>query len=378
MTDRRGDGDFDWIQPLAVGSTSSSSSSTTDDDQWEGGSSSSSMFQDWRRFEPNNQSLSEGRPSPPEAGGERCASLVPWQEDPLIQEQGSWNDYSCTALKPFICQMFGSTSRHQLQVLQDVYLHGGAMEGGVLQTGAGSTSVLQFTMRRGGKILISSPTISSSTTIIDQLLLIDGSSCIIMESQVQLLSGAFIGEPSHTGPSPSGIMHSSSSSSSSSSLNNNPMESVITMVNASLMVSPYCISSSLRPSSPCSNYNSSVLFNAKLDGSGLISIGTQSSLRLLQVGAINDSLLVLVLVPHCNALQPPTLVEYDVCLISSHLIWSHLIWSHMVSSDPFSSQGGTLSGMQLDVRTASSHLDLDGHSSRLATYDAFEVQLSNR
>ena len=78
---------------------------------------------------------------------------------------------------------------------------------------------------------------------------------------------------------------------------------------------------------------------------------------------MNDSLLVLVLVPHCTALHPPTLVEYDVCLISSHLI---------------SSQGGTLSGMQLDVRTASSHLDLDGHSSRLATYDAFEVQLSNR
>lgn len=65
-------------------------------------------------------------------------------------------------------------------------------------------------------------------------------------------------------------------------------------------------------------------------------------------------------------------------LISSGLIWSHLIWSHLIWSHHASSQGGTLSGMQLDVRTTSSHLDLDGHSSRLATYDAFEVQLSHR
>lgn len=235
------------------------------------------MFQDWRRFEPNNQSLSEGRPSPPEAGGERCASLVPWHEDPLIQEQGSWNDDSCTALKPFICQMFRRTSRHQLQVLQDVQLVGGALEGGVLQSGAGSTSVLHFTVRRGGRIVLS-PTASSSPSTIDQLLLIDGASCIL-QSRVQLLSNAFIGEPS--------LIESSSPSSSQGGMY--PMESVITMANASLLVTPYCSirDPSLRSSLSCSNYNSSVLFNAKLDGSGLISIGTQSSLRLLQVRGSN-------------------------------------------------------------------------------------------
>jgi len=258
-----------------VGSTTTDNNDD-DDDQWDRtGPSSYNMFQDWRRFEPNNQSLSEGRPSPPEAGGERCASLVPWHEDPLIQEQGSWNDDSCTALKPFICQMFGRTSRYQLQVLQDVHLVGGALEGGVLQSGAGSTSVLHFTVRRGGRIVLS-PTASSSPSTIDQLLLIDGASCIL-QSRVQLLSRAFIGEPSH-------IM----SSNSSLETHMYSMESVLTMANASLLVTPYCISDpSLQSFLPCSNYNSSVLFNAKLDGSGLISIGTQSSLRLLQVRKSN-------------------------------------------------------------------------------------------
>ena len=135
--------------------------------------------------------------------------------------------------------------------------------------------MLHFTVRRGGRIVLS-PTASSSPSTIDQLLLIDGASCIL-QSRVQLLSRAFIGEPSH-------IM----SSHSSLETHMYSMESVLTMANASLLVTPYCISDpSLRSSLPCSNYNSSVLFNAKLDGSGLISIGTQSSLRLLQVRKSN-------------------------------------------------------------------------------------------
>jgi len=322
LTDRRGDGDFDWIQPLAVGSTLSVG--TTD--------LGPSMFKDWRRYEPNNQSISEGMPSPPDAGGERCASLVPWEEDPLIQEQGSWNDYSCTALKPFICQMFGDTSRYQLQVLQDVHLVGGALEGGILQSGTGSTSVLLFTVSRGGMIVLS-PTTSSPISI-DQLLLLDGANCTL-QAHVQLLSSAFIGEPPLAGSSLSGLYTNGSA--------DNPMESVITMANSSIIVAPYCIKD---PSifSWCSNYNSSVIFNAKLDGSGMISIQADSNLRLLQVIAVATSTLTL---------------------------------RHRITVYAFS-QGGTLSAMKLDVQSTSSHLDLDGYSSRLSTYDAFEVQLRNR
>lgn len=85
-------------------------------------------FRNWRRFEPNNHTVTEGYSTL----GELCAHLVPWQEDPLIVEQGMFEDASCFVKKPFVCQMFGKTKRFTLSVSGESYFDGGVLAGGEL------------------------------------------------------------------------------------------------------------------------------------------------------------------------------------------------------------------------------------------------------
>lgn len=135
LRDLYGTGNFAWISPAGIGDSDADSG----------------MFLDWRRGEPNNHTISEGVESP---GGERCAALVPWQEDPLLLEQGSWNDDSCQVQKPFVCQVFGNTARYTISVSKKTTLSAGSLEGGVIATGTGATAITHFTAFRSARLSV--------------------------------------------------------------------------------------------------------------------------------------------------------------------------------------------------------------------------------
>jgi hypothetical protein len=185
-------GDWRWISPLALGVKP-------------GGRGT---FLDWRRDEPNNHSISEGVPAGvPSAGGERCAVLVPWQEDPLLLEQGSWNDESCEVEKPFLCQVYGDTTRYTLTVTGAATLTGGVLEGGVMAVGttSGVAGLYHITVARSGRLLVSA---KASDCVIGQVFLLDGATLDLQSATVRTQSDAYIGEPvDHslvlTGASPS-------------------------------------------------------------------------------------------------------------------------------------------------------------------------------
>ncbi len=175
LWDQNGSGDFRWISNVAVGTPSDPSEDV-------------GMFLDWRRDEPNNHTISEGRETP---GGERCAALVPWQEDPLLLEQGSWNDDSCSVERPFLCQIFGNTARYTLAVQGHTTLTAGRMEGGVISTGTGVTDIAHFTTFRSGRIHVST---GGASCALGKVILQDGASLEI-HSNAHTVDDAYLGEP---------------------------------------------------------------------------------------------------------------------------------------------------------------------------------------
>lgn len=183
LHDPQGTGDFDWIEPLTSGSAK--------------------LFVDWRRGEANNHTISAGVLAPL---GERCGVLVPWQEDPLIEEQGSWNDISCDLSRAFVCQMYMTTDRFSITVLSHSAFSGGGMEGGILLVGHPSvdsesgeeirstdaSSIFnEFSLTRSATLHLS---VAASNTILGHVALEDGSSLLVDASSVHLVSGSFLGE----------------------------------------------------------------------------------------------------------------------------------------------------------------------------------------
>lgn len=160
-------GVFDWINPSYVGS--------------------STIFLDWRRGEPNNHTYSDGIPT----NGELCGKIIAWQEDPLIEEQGSWNDESCNVPKPFICQIYANTNRFSITSTGAVNLQGGELVGGYLYIEHSGSNITQFTASLSSMIKIDT---HASGTNINQLTLSDGAELVIGAPLVYLLPQAFIGE----------------------------------------------------------------------------------------------------------------------------------------------------------------------------------------
>lgn len=278
LQDMLGTGNYDWIQPYALGQSQYV--------PYGEAVTYKSYFLDWRRYEPNNETLSESDPSV--LGGERCGSLIPWQEDPLIQEQGSWNDVSCDVFKPFVCQIFGSTIRYQIYIVKDLYIDGGILEGGQLVSGEGDTTIINYTIIRGASITITSSSTSSSSNknnVISKLYLVDGAQLFI-DSKVQMFSDAYIGELPFELINNIPLTNTSMNSITSDTTTTSSMQTMITISdNASIIVSPYCtlktISNHLL--SDCSITSSNVIFNSKLFGYGKLMITGETNLNLMQV-----------------------------------------------------------------------------------------------
>lgn len=171
LRDPQGSGDWRWISRLAVGVPSQGT------------------FLDWRRDEPNNHSISEGVPAgTPTAPGERCAALVPWQEDPLLQEQGSWNDVSCDVAKPFLCQVFASTERYTLTVTGGAVFESSAMlEGGIVRVGTQSGVALlrHVAVSRSGRLVVDT---KATDCVLGTVFLDDGATLEVLSATARTLS----------------------------------------------------------------------------------------------------------------------------------------------------------------------------------------------
>jgi hypothetical protein len=149
------------------------------------------VFRDWRWNEPNNHTFSEGQST----SGELCTILVPWQEDPLIKEHGSWNDVACKLLKPAVCQANFPTHRFSLNVSGSAVILNGNFEGGYLNLR--SDSLLgSLSLFRSAFLSLSAPT-TASMVVVGDIHLLDGSH-LIMNASVYVHQGLQIGEPHAT------------------------------------------------------------------------------------------------------------------------------------------------------------------------------------
>ena len=144
-------------------------------------------FRDWRRAEPNNHTYSEGQST----NGELCTIVVPWQNDPLIVEQGSWNDVACKLMKAYVCETTRPTNRFQLVVTGTATLLGGAFEGGILTLQAQSL-LGGYSFFRSAIVKFNMP-LTTTATIVDSLPMHDGSSMLI-NARIIIRRGLYIGE----------------------------------------------------------------------------------------------------------------------------------------------------------------------------------------
>jgi len=255
LKDKQGNGHYDWIEPNGLLRTS---------------------FRNWRRPEWNNKTVSQGVRTP----GELCTHIVGWREDPLIEEQGSWNDIACATKKPFICQTFAKTTRYTITASQ-IDINNGAMEGGILSLSQAS-NINNFNVLKSASLVL-----TGGLSTINNITLTDGSTfSVLTPASVQFNATSKVGEPSY----PMGLQ-------------------------------PQFISTgNIKTAAGSGLYQ--IQINARSVVSSNITIGANSNIILMQ--------------------------------------------------------GGDISTASVNAVATTSSFTLGGYASRLAAYDAFDIQLSHR
>lgn len=166
--DMDGSGNFNWIEPLAIGSLSGQS-----------------LYLDWRRYEPDNMTIINDVASLP---GKRCVYFNHWKNIPLWSEQGNWVNDDCGSNRSFVCQAFGDTIRYTLKVANSSTITGGVIVGGVLETGSMSTNITSFSGLRSASI-----NVKSSTAYLQTIHLLDGA-VLSIQSHINIYGNALIGQ----------------------------------------------------------------------------------------------------------------------------------------------------------------------------------------
>ncbi len=149
LSDPLGFGQFSWQDARAIGRAKQKAT-----------------YYDWAKGEPNNLTVSSGEPN---QGGERCVAVMPWTDNPLLQEEGGWNDVGCQLRKAFVCQMFAQNSRHTLNIAQKAVFYGSAaIYGGILSV-AGTANLTHLFARSTNLTFLnqSSVVITTSFTLQD-------------------------------------------------------------------------------------------------------------------------------------------------------------------------------------------------------------------
>jgi len=153
-------------------------------------------FRDWRRGSDRADRNALDEPGAFIDNGDNCVHIVPWQEDPLILEQGSFEEVSCfEESKAYVCQMLVTPRRYSLRLRNKSYLNGGGLRGGHLVV-KNSFDVSEFFVEETAHI-----TVSGESSTIKHLVLCDGSE-LDLHTNINITEETFIGETSLHGLQP--------------------------------------------------------------------------------------------------------------------------------------------------------------------------------
>lgn len=86
LRDAFGNGYYDWRDPSYMNDKS---------------------YRDFRRGSDMSDRQNLAAPTAFINNGDNCMSVLPWQDDPLIEEQGSWDEISCTSKRSFCVSIVG-------------------------------------------------------------------------------------------------------------------------------------------------------------------------------------------------------------------------------------------------------------------------------
>ena len=284
LQDAFGTGYYNWRDPSAMLDTS---------------------FRNWRRRSDRSDRQELEDPGTFINNGDNCVHLVPWVEDPMIAEQGSFEEVSCFTEKAFVCQRLISSSKYTMTSLSDSKFMGNAgIRGGFLIL-EGIATFDSFFAENSATITAQS-SMPGPNVFIRNLILRDGSN-LILNTDVLITDEAFIGEQTTAGMQPTVTLNAG-----------------VTMTATNC---PDCI-------------------NTVNDVTGHNATG-------YNVTAYNVT------------------VNADFNINEAYLVLSDNI-SFVLS------QGGDLSSGNITAMGEASRLSLGGYSTRLATYDSFDVRLAHR
>jgi hypothetical protein len=187
-----GNGLFNWIDPRGLGKA----------DQ-------TSVYYDWAKGEPNNLTISSAFPN---TQGERCVAINPWINNPLLQEEGGWNDAGCQLKKSFVCQLFSSVDYYTLTIQGNKNSwKNGVIKGGRIDV-KGSLLIDSFRLSSSASLsLYANTTILTSLTLTDNVHIDVFNKLEVGSSGNNKGGGIWIGEEEITGAQPVITFYPSSS-----------------------------------------------------------------------------------------------------------------------------------------------------------------------
>lgn len=148
-------------------------------------------FRSWRRRSDRSDRLLLDQPGAFINNGDNCVHLVPWQHDPLYQEEGALREVSCIdEPKAFVCQMSVAPRRFSLTMTDHSHFSGGAILGGYLNLRK-SFNISRLTVDSAAVVTAHN---SGVLGRIKDLFLLDGSEFILGTNAV-ITSPSHIGEP---------------------------------------------------------------------------------------------------------------------------------------------------------------------------------------
>lgn len=177
LQDSLGVGIFNWIDPRGLGPALQPS-----------------IFYDWLKGQPDNFTISEGQPN---KGGERCVAIMPWIDNPLLEEQGGWNDFGCGLRKSFICQRFTRNLAYVLTVTKNAAFSADSKISGGQVVLNGFSSITSLSVESARLVF----TRTSSVLVSQSIVLVDNAK-LDFQSKITILGGSFIGEPIDQGALP--------------------------------------------------------------------------------------------------------------------------------------------------------------------------------
>ena len=125
--------------------------------------------------------------------GKRCVFTFPWQDDPLIREEGSWSMDPCNTKRAFVCQYFQPTVNYKITVTGIAFVANSASFLGGTFIFRHHTELRSLSAERSAEIFIW-PSSSATAGRIQNIILTDGSSIKFVGGSVFGEGNVFIGE----------------------------------------------------------------------------------------------------------------------------------------------------------------------------------------